>query len=583
MYLWPLNPSSRGLSMKLRSRVILILIAIWATICLGFLLDVKFILKNSYLRLEEKIATKNMHRVEKALESSFESLELYTISFSQWDDAYDFMKTKSEKFIKSNFVAGTFTSSSINYYLYFDNQSRLFYGKAFKLSLNDFIPIPDELLNYVNVNSFLLKPSTITTKHTGIIRMPSSYAVISIVPVLDSEGRGPARGTILMGYNLNERHINRLADTVELKLQLISLPMKQPYDHATIEAYARLLKGEPIVWTPFNSTLSYGYILLKDMDGNPAAILRAEIPREVYMEGVLTLTHYLLVLAILSILILVATALLLKIFVLDRIFRMNKQITEINTRGQFHRRLEIPGNDEISSVATSMNALLELIQQNHDQLHSRISQGKKDVEKLAKFNKNLFSELSSQKAVELKLREDEKTLKKLAYYDHLTGLPNRALFIALLQQAKVNADASKTKIAVMFVDIDNFKKINDTYGHDFGDKFIRHTAQSLRQVLREDDVASRLSGDEFMVFCPNMRDDQSVNAAAEKILAQLTETVIIDKTTIKPAYSIGISIYPTDADNITELFKQADLAMYHAKREHGNLYCYFRNIKYLIS
>ncbi|MDX8378862.1 MAG: sensor domain-containing diguanylate cyclase [Gallionella sp.] len=166
----------------------------------------------------------------------------------------------------------------------------------------------------------------------------------------------------------------------------------------------------------------------------------------------------------------------------------------------------------------------------------------------------------------------EERMHHLAHHDLLTSLPNRALINERLQQAVIKTKRDKTYLAVMFLDLDKFKPVNDALGHEIGDLLLKQTAQRLLVCVRASDTVARIGGDEFVVLLPAI--DQACDAAfvAEKILYALNETFSVGAHAISISGSIGIAVYPQHGEDEKQLLLNADLAMYQAKKEGRNCY-----------
>ncbi|MBD3562365.1 diguanylate cyclase, partial [Planktothrix sp. FACHB-1355] len=171
---------------------------------------------------------------------------------------------------------------------------------------------------------------------------------------------------------------------------------------------------------------------------------------------------------------------------------------------------------------------------------------------------------------ELKLSQDR--LRHLAYHDSLTGLPNRKLFYEQLSQSLEWAAQNERLLALLFLDLDGFKQINDTQGHDMGDLLLQGVADRLTNCLRSSDTVSRLGGDEFTVILPIIKSVSDVTRVADKIIDAITQPFVLNGQTINVTISIGISLFPLNGDEMNALIKNADAAMYRAKQQGKNKY-----------
>lgn len=177
----------------------------------------------------------------------------------------------------------------------------------------------------------------------------------------------------------------------------------------------------------------------------------------------------------------------------------------------------------------------------------------------------IFRDLSERMKYEEKIRFQ-------AYHDGLTGLPNRMLFYEKINQCIVAAKRYHHMVAVMYVDLDGFKHVNDLLGHDVGDLLLKEVALRLKDCVRESDIVARMGGDEFTLILPEMKHHKDVSFVAEKIRHQLNETFELVGHSVKISSSIGVSIFPTDGEDTESLIKKADNAMYQAKASGKNAY-----------
>jgi len=192
---------------------------------------------------------------------------------------------------------------------------------------------------------------------------------------------------------------------------------------------------------------------------------------------------------------------------------------------------------------------------------------KKDI-KLMEF-------VSQQIATAIERKQAEEKLKFLSLYDHLTKLPNRVLFYDRMKQEIAYAKREQKKFALMFLNLDNFKEVNDKFGHDIGDQLLQGVAKRFNELLRKTDTICHLGGDEFIILLPRLiQSRENTVDVALKILNSLNEPFLIKDNKICINTSIGIALYPDDGDEEEILIKSADKAMYLAKKEGPNNYHY---------
>jgi len=173
------------------------------------------------------------------------------------------------------------------------------------------------------------------------------------------------------------------------------------------------------------------------------------------------------------------------------------------------------------------------------------------------------------------LEREKSIMHYKANHDFLTNLPNRLMFQKHLEESIIQTQKEKKTFALLFFDLNKFKEINDTLGHDYGDKVLQIAAKRMRNILREKDFIARLGGDEFVIILPNVSDKNILEKLVLKILKSIEEQMHIHNNTVSITASIGIAIFPDDADNEKDLIKKADIAMYKSKELGHNQVVYF--------
>ncbi|MCW8955948.1 MAG: EAL domain-containing protein [Gammaproteobacteria bacterium] len=221
--------------------------------------------------------------------------------------------------------------------------------------------------------------------------------------------------------------------------------------------------------------------------------------------------------------------------------------------------------NELSNEVNQRNIIQKQLEQHKDELEETV---KHRTRELSDSNLNLKIEINERR----KAIED---LHHLAHHDPLTDLPNRVLLIDRLKHAISVANRNSTKIGLLFLDLDRFKKINDSLGHSTGDAVLLDVAERIKGTLRDSDTIARNGGDEFVIIFEGISNSDSISLVAEKVIAAITQTFNISGHEIHIGTSIGISIYPDDGEDPITLLKHADTAMYQAKQKGGNSFKFY--------
>lgn len=219
----------------------------------------------------------------------------------------------------------------------------------------------------------------------------------------------------------------------------------------------------------------------------------------------------------------------------------------------------------ITEDITAEHQVREELQRAHNELEHRVIERTAELSAAnAKLQAEVFERLQA-----------EQRVWHMAHHDALTGLPNRALLHDRLSQALAQAERGKHRVAVMFLDLDHFKSINDNLGHEAGDALLKEVANRLREAVRASDTVSRLGGDEFVVVLHEIAGAPDAARVAEKIITSFAQPAQLGKHSIQVSTSIGIGLFPEDSDEPYTLMKCADTAMYRAKHGGRNRYRFF--------
>ena len=231
------------------------------------------------------------------------------------------------------------------------------------------------------------------------------------------------------------------------------------------------------------------------------------------------------------------------------LIELNTLVNKVQDTSDYSLRVETHGDDEISQLGSNLNQMLRTIDQQHleNQAHTKA------------------------------LEQQQKNLEYLANYDQLTKLPNRKLFQELLKQELSRIGRHHTELAVMFIDLDDFKTVNDTLGHHAGDLLLKGVSERIREQLRDCDILARLGGDEFVIVATGLKEEIEAVVIADRILEQFNTIFNIDKWQVSSGLSIGIAFSDGNKIDLQSIISNADLAMYRAKQSGRGRYAIYED------
>ncbi len=221
---------------------------------------------------------------------------------------------------------------------------------------------------------------------------------------------------------------------------------------------------------------------------------------------------------------------------------------KVSTTKDYSLRVKIDSNDEIGLVSQDFNIMLDQIQQRDLMLESKVQNRTLELEQLAE------------------------EFRHRAYHDSLTGLPNRALLTEKFPKAAVHANRIGKKIGLLLIDVDNFKNINDTMGHEFGDELLKILASRLTRNLRGEDLVCRLGGDEFIILVEELKDITDLDIIGNNLFKSLDKDIVVKGKRLEVGISVGGALYPDHGEGLTKIKRAADIAMYHSKDAGKNQY-----------
>jgi diguanylate cyclase (GGDEF)-like protein len=648
------------------------------------------IVMGGFLEHEARDTEQAVVRIVAALNDETATVEALAKDWATWDETYQFIVDRNAAYYESNLEQNTtFVNAGLDLMLFFDARGRLVFGKAVDRASGEEAPLPAGAAQIGEFHTRLVTLRGEQTSRSGLLVLSDAIIMASVQPILRSDGSGPERGLVVFGRRLDETTAHRLAHTDMMTVGLYRYDDRSAPPDVRAVARSSILSPSPIVRVLDDRVIG-GYMPLHDLYGEPAALLRVIHDRAVFWHGQQTLRYFLLALLVVGLICGLMTALLLEWTVLRRLGHLEGGIQRIRERADVSSRLMLPGNDEISQLAQTINGMLgalenarhleqernrvlvqiarqepldsiftavaQIVEQQRPgcaaaivlhggpsyggprmppellaalsrpgiettigmasqdgrwQTVARVGQGAaaerdSDVARTHGFwplwaipirsgsevlgvvatyteapqsaaSADLFlaDAASSLCNIALEQRQLVEQLAHQANHDALTGLPNRLYFAQQLQQALDAPQETDTSLAVMFVDLDHFKHINDTLGHQVGDEVIRSVVGRLKERIGGRGLLARMGGDEFMFMAIGLASPEEARQLAGDILASLQQPFTIAGFELFVQASIGISLYPRDGQDAVTLTRKADLAMYRAKSQGRNTYALF--------
>ncbi|MDY6866443.1 MAG: diguanylate cyclase [Chloroflexota bacterium] len=235
---------------------------------------------------------------------------------------------------------------------------------------------------------------------------------------------------------------------------------------------------------------------------------------------------------------------------LNRIGEKARQISE--NHDNLGKQIRTPIFNEMQELTDAFNIMSTTLRQQMDQLEDRVQERTADLESA------------------------QEKIVHMAEHDSLTGLPNRRALNEQFEKVVGSVGISRNNVALLMIDLDNYKLINDQYGHMIGDVVLQKVSQRFEETLRDSDLVSRWGGDEFVILLHDVNPDSDIEVVLNKLFSAFEPPIAIDDKEFIIQMSLGIALYPQDGDNIDQLMRSADAALYRAKEEAGNSYRFYK-------
>ena len=538
---------------SIRTRIIASQVVIILIIIAMIFFVMNMVIMRNIDKLEANDIDENVEMLSNLMVSDLNDLVSQTHDYSGWDDTYFYVQNRNEDYITNNFYSDVLCNIDINLLAIVDDRGNLLYGDSIDLTSGEKLPFPQELISILSETNIFSNKNP--DDHVeGILMLPEGPVEICAAPVLTSQNTGEVSAHFIFGRYLNALWLQKLSE--QSKLKLYSERLDQIGAERSLY-YRSITDADPIkIVKPSNKTIEATFII-RDVFQKPAMGITIETSREARAIGQQGLNLIILLLSLISLGYLLLGIHFWDKSLLNRLRHISSMADDIGKNHTFSMRLPPEKvDDELSIVTGKINFMLDELEGSQLALQA----ARDNLEKLVEARTNALVSVNNE------LTEEKEKIKHLAYHDYLTGLPNRMQFRDRLTVAITQARANNEMLAVIFLDLDRFKEINDTLGHNAGDEVLKVIAGRLRGSLRQSDVVARLGGDEFILLMPGIQCKKSVDLVIEKIISAIEQPLIVQEQEFVVSASVGVAIFPDMAMEIDDLLEAADKNMYAVKQ-----------------
>lgn len=464
----------------------------------GVFFATRYVLAHGFATIEQAEARQSIERVNQALQMELHRLATEAVDNGHWDQAFRYATQDHEDFITQNYTRDGMETIRIQVMWIGDSSGNTRIARAtWNAVAGAFsLPSPDLLAAFQKYAPVLVPPGSAGSV-VKLLRVGDGVLAFATVRILRTNHVGPSAGLLVFGHYLNDAVLEQMRETSQSPVKLILLDKhglpSAPVQAAVTDWLAKARPGNDTLIQTSNGETEDCYLLLRDVEGRPIAILANSVSHAALRLGRQTVT------------------------------------------GVFGALL----------IGFAILTVLLIV------MASRGWRSHAVAQRLSLDQKRKFS--------------------RLARRDALTGLPNRVYLQKLLPRLISRTAREKGRLALLYVDLDHFKNVNDSLGHAAGDGLLKAVAERLRATVSSSDVVVRMSGDEFVVVANMLPNVEVISSIADRIRRALSVPLDLDGMVMFASPSIGISVYPEDGTDADHLLKHADIALNHAKdRGRGN-------------
>lgn len=557
--------------MTLRTKSLLIGGLTFAVLTVAFFGAVYYITQNSFTQIETREALGDVSGAIDALRAETENLAMTARDYSRSEQTYEYMAHPDPGYIAENLGPSATANLQIDYALFIAPNGASVSAEGFDAHGGQSRAVPTDLLPSVLPYASGPTASEEAAGVFGLVALEEGPAMIAAFPVLRSNGAGPSRGTLVFVRRVDGGESAKLSRATGLQIE--AFPVRgagSPSDVAA--ALARMGRTSDRDAMPVSDTRLDAYGVVRGLDRDPAVVLRVTKERPILAQSRIATAYFLIAALVIALVLGGMGYYLLDMQIVRRVGQLASEVRTISRSADPAARVRRVGRDEITSLTDEINTMLATLYRSKKELdRSREALEERVTERtaeLAKTNEQLVAEIDERRLAEARLAH-------MASHDHLTGLHNRARFEEELELQIAHAERTGRGGAVLWLDVDHFKEINDSLGHIAGDEVLRALSERLLQQVRGDTLIARLGGDEFAFLLSDV-DPITAQKVAQRLVDCIdTQPFHSSGHALHLSGSIGVVHFPEHAETLEQILALADLAMYHAKEQGRNRVCVY--------
>jgi len=444
--------------------------------------------------------------------------------WGHWNDTYDFIENGNLEYIHNNLDESTFENLDLNFMIFTNTKDEIIYQLYYSIEENKFTQFPESFELTDSMISYLKLDEDVSS----IMKMGDTYYFISSTHTTDSVMEEPPNGRIIIGREFDNSIVSDIETITGFKFYFMS-GLENPENAVDIDNLPPLLSQ---TYSSEKDFIKLKLLVPNEYQIKDSIQLSFEMPRTLYLSSMDSAFEF----AILNTFLFMIVAVIIIVNLTRNLTKpfenLLQEVTSIDTTKKKYAKLAETGNKEFFFLRRSMNNLLT------------------------------------------KIEDNQEKIANLAMYDQLTGVPNRILFNELLAKDIEVARQSGQIIGIVFIDLDEFKSVNDILGHEIGDELIQQVARRISDFIDKEDTVARFGGDEFLLILNNASEINELDKKVAKFLRLFNQPFVLKGIEFFVTCSAGVAVYPTDGEDSEHLLKNADMAMYNVKNKGKNAYSF---------